>query len=95
MSLPETPQPPAPGSNFLHDFSGPAWASRGPEAIKQLQLFFDHAPIGLSWRELDEHGALGRNVVNRRFCELVGLTPQEASSIENIRQITHPDDWTL
>jgi sigma-B regulation protein RsbU (phosphoserine phosphatase) len=93
MSSPESPQPSAPGSNFVNDFTFFGWASRGPETIKQLQLFFDHAPIGLSWRELDEHGLLGRNVVNRRFCELVGLSPLEASNIDNIRQITHPDDW--
>jgi PAS domain S-box-containing protein len=66
---------------------------RGPEAMRQLLLFFEHAPIGLSWREVDAEGRPGRNVVNKRFCELIGLTPEEASNIENVRQITHPDDW--
>ncbi|HEY9248047.1 MAG TPA: PAS domain S-box protein, partial [Rariglobus sp.] len=61
--------------------------------MRQLQLFFEHAPIGLSWREVDADGRPGRNVVNKRFCELIGLTPDEASNIENVRKITHPDDW--
>lgn len=61
--------------------------------MQQLQLFFDHAPIGLSWREVDEQGRPGKNIVNKRFCELIGLSPDEASNIENVRRITHPDDW--
>jgi PAS domain S-box-containing protein len=69
------------------------WMEGGPEAVTQLQLFFEHAPIGLSWREVDENGRPGRNIVNKRFCELIGLSPLEASNIENVRQITHPDDW--
>jgi len=93
MSSPETPQPPASDRNSTDIYAMPDWLSRGSDATKQLMLFFEHAPIGLSWRELDEHGVLGRNVVNRRFCELLGLTPEEASVHENIRQITHPEDW--
>lgn len=61
--------------------------------MQQLQLFFDHAPIGLSWREVDEQGRPGKNIVNKRFCELIGLSPDEASNIDNVRSITHPDDW--
>lgn len=61
--------------------------------MEQLQLFFEHAPVGLSWREMDPEGQPGRNVVNRRFCELIGLSPEEAADIDNVRQITHPDDW--
>lgn len=61
--------------------------------MQQLLLFFEHAPVGLSWREMDAEGRPGRNVVNKRFCELIGLTPLEASNIENVRAITHPDDW--
>lgn len=61
--------------------------------MQQLQLFFDHAPIGLSWREVDEQGRPGKNIVNKRFCELIGLSPEEASNIDNVRSITHPDDW--
>ena len=94
MFPPETPRPPAvvpppdPGdASFSH------WLSRGPEAMQQLQLFFDHAPIGLSWREVDEQGRPGKNIVNKRFCELIGLSPEEASHIENVQRITHPEDW--
>lgn len=61
--------------------------------MQQLQLFFDHAPIGLSWREVDEQGRPGKNIVNKRFCELIGLSPEEASNIENVHRITHPEDW--
>jgi sigma-B regulation protein RsbU (phosphoserine phosphatase) len=90
-------EPPPPPVDAAHPageaFSVPAWLTRGPDAINQLLLFFDHAPIGLSWREVDEHGGPGKNVVNRRFCELIGLTTEEASCIENVRRITHPDDW--
>jgi phosphoserine phosphatase RsbU/P len=93
MSSPETPQPPAPSAKSPDDFTVPGWLSGGPEALHQLVLFFDHAPIGLSWREIDANGVLQHNVVNRRFCELVGLTPEEASNVENIRKITHPEDW--
>ncbi len=69
------------------------WMQRGPEAMRQLQLFFEHAPIGLSWREVDDTGRPGRNIVNKRFCELIGLSAEEASNIENVHKITHPDDW--
>jgi PAS domain S-box-containing protein len=93
MSSSETPLSSAASPHFSADCSVPSWVSRGPDAINQLLLFFDHAPIGLSWREIDAHGVLGRNVVNRRFCELVGLNPEEAGSIEKIRQISHPEDW--
>lgn len=65
----------------------------GPDAMQQLLLFFEHAPVGLSWREMDDAGRPGRNVVNKRFCELIGLTAEEAADIENVRAITHPDDW--
>jgi PAS domain S-box-containing protein len=61
--------------------------------MRQLQLFFEHAPVGLSWREVDEQGRPGKNIVNKRFCELIGLSPEEASDIENVHRITHPDDW--
>ena len=61
---------------------------------RELQLLFDHSPIGLSWREFDEHGQTGINHVNRRFCELIGLTSEEASQPGNIQRMTHPDDWS-
>ena len=52
------------------------------QKTRELQLLFDHSPIGLSWREVDEHGRAGVNHVNRRFCELIGLTPEEAADID-------------
>ena len=59
---------------------------------EQLQLFYDHAPIGISWIELGRDG--GRDVFhpNRRFCEILGFTAAEASDYNNIRLATHPDD---
>lgn len=63
------------------------------QKTRELQLLFDHSPIGLSWREVDEHGQAGINHVNRRFCQLIGLTHEEAADIENIHRVTHPDDW--
>ncbi|MCU0792187.1 MAG: PAS domain S-box protein [Opitutaceae bacterium] len=60
---------------------------------RELQMLFDHSPIGLSWREFDENGNPGFNHVNQRFCELIGLSREEASKLENVQRITHPDDW--
>lgn len=93
MSSPELPRTPEDAPTFHGEVTLPDWLSRGPDAMRQLQLFFEHAPIGLSWREVDSSGTPGKNIVNRRFCELIGLTPEEASNIENVRKITHPDDW--
>lgn len=93
MSSPETPRTPTPVSSTSGETSFPDWLIRGPAAASQLQLFFEHAPVGLSWREVDGDGRPGRNIVNKRFCELIGLTPEAASNIENIRKVTHPDDW--
>lgn len=62
-------------------------------AQDELRVLFDHAPIGISWREFDRQGHPGANHVNRRFCELIGLTAEEARDIENVRRATHPDDW--
>jgi len=59
----------------------------------QLAVFFNHAPIGISWREVDPTGRPGANHVNSRFCELIGLSATEALDIENVRRATHPDDW--
>lgn len=58
----------------------------------QFAAFYDHAPIGLSWREFGPDGRPGLNHVNARFCEIIGLTPQEAADITNVYRITHPDD---
>lgn len=60
---------------------------------RELQLLFEHSPIGLSWREFDANGSPGTNHVNRRFCELIGLTPLEASDLANVQRVTHPEDW--
>ena len=61
----------------------------------QLSLFFQHAPIGISWRELDRDGRPGVNHVNRRFCEIIGLSAEDAADIANVKRITHPDDWKV
>lgn len=61
----------------------------------QLKLFFEHAPIGISWREMDAHGQPGRNRVNHRFCQIIGISAEEAEDIDNVRRITHPDDWKI
>jgi len=93
MSSPETPSTSAQAPRSEGESSIPDWVIRGPDAAAQLQLFFEHAPVGLSWREVDKDGTPGRNIVNKRFSELVGLTAEEASNIDNVRKITHPDDW--
>jgi phosphoserine phosphatase RsbU/P len=93
MSSPEMPRSPADALFSPGGTSLPEWLSRGPDAVQQLTLFFEHAPVGLSWREVDAEGRPGKNIVNRRFCELIGLSADEASNIENVRKITHPDDW--
>ncbi|MEY4488347.1 MAG: hypothetical protein RIQ79_855, partial [Verrucomicrobiota bacterium] len=48
---------------------------------KEMQLLFDHSPIGLSWREIDADGKPGFNHVNRRFCELIGLSSEDAADL--------------
>lgn len=62
-------------------------------AQDELRVLFEHAPIGISWREFDREGHPGANHVNRQFCELIGLTSEEARDIENVRRATHPEDW--
>jgi PAS domain S-box-containing protein len=62
-------------------------------AQDELRILFDHAPIGISWREFTRQGHPGANHVNRKFCELIGLTAEEARDIENVRRATHPEDW--
>lgn len=59
----------------------------------QLSAFFVHAPIGISWRVVDDQGRPGANHVNHQFCALMGITPEEALDIENVRRATHPEDW--
>lgn len=93
MSSPDNPRLPADAPRPAGEVTLPDWLSQGPDAASQLQLFFEHAPVGLSWREVDPQGRPGKNIVNRRFCELIGLNAEEASHIENVHKITHPDDW--
>ncbi len=69
---------------------GPATAAQ--EVHEQLRLFFDHAPIGISWVEWAQDGAREVHYLNHRFCEIIGLTPAEAADYTNVRNITHPDD---
>ncbi|HEX2100215.1 MAG TPA: SpoIIE family protein phosphatase, partial [Candidatus Synoicihabitans sp.] len=61
----------------------------------QLSLFYEHAPIGISWREVDREGRPGTNHVNHRFCQIIGLDEAAAADIDNVRRITHPEDWLL
>ena len=58
----------------------------------QLTAFYNHAPIGISWREFGPDGQPGTNHVNARFCSIIGLTPEQAADVENVFAITHPDD---
>lgn len=80
-------------ARLLHEATVREQELRRTEA--QLALFSEHAPIGLSWREMSREGLPGANHVNQRFCELIGLTAQEARDIENVRRATHPDDWAV
>jgi phosphoserine phosphatase RsbU/P len=59
---------------------------------EQRKLFFDHAPIGLSWVEWGRSGMPDVYHLNQRFCQLIGLTQEEARDFANIRRATHPDD---
>ena len=59
---------------------------------EQLKVFFDHAPIGISWREFREDGQPSVNHVNARFCEIIGLTAEQASDLNNVLAITNPED---
>jgi phosphoserine phosphatase RsbU/P len=59
---------------------------------EELAAFYDHAPIGISWREFNEDGSPTINHVNSRFCEIVGVDAKAAEDIRNIMRITHPDD---
>lgn len=58
-------------------------------ASDQLRLVFDHAPVGISWVEW---GNPDKYRLNERFCQIIGLTAQEAESFDNIMQATHPAD---
>jgi phosphoserine phosphatase RsbU/P len=60
---------------------------------QQMVTIFNYGPIGISWREVDAAGNPGKNHINQRFTEIIGLTEEEALDIENVRRCTHPDDW--
>ncbi|MEI6862300.1 MAG: SpoIIE family protein phosphatase, partial [Verrucomicrobiota bacterium] len=62
------------------------------QVYEQLQLFYDHAPIGISWVEWGRDGTRDIFHPNRRFCEILGFTAAEASDYNNVRLATHPDD---
>jgi phosphoserine phosphatase RsbU/P len=72
-----------------------AQAKQLRDAQGQLHIFFEHAPIGLGWREMDDNGVPGTNYVNQRFCELIGLSMEEARDIENVRRVTQAEDWDV
>ena len=59
---------------------------------EELSAFFNHAPIGITWREFDEDGNPSIHHVNQRFCDIVGLSAEEAEDVENMLRVTHPDD---
>lgn len=59
---------------------------------QELAAFYVHAPIGITWLEFNRDGTPSINHVNRRFCEIVGLTVEEASDVGNVMRVTHPDD---
>ena len=61
---------------------------------EELSAFFNHAPIGITWREFDADGNPSINHVNQRFCDIVGLTQEESADVENMMRVTHPDDRT-
>ena len=79
-------------ARLAHDYAEQAAQLR--DARSQLQIFFDEGPIGLSWREMSVDGQPGANYVNQRFCEIMGLTIEEARDIKNVERVTHPEDRT-
>ncbi len=58
-------------------------------AHDQLRVLFEHAPVGISWVE---KGATDIYHLNDRFCQIIGLSYDEARSYENLLKATHPDD---
>lgn len=62
-------------------------------AEAQMQIFFEHAPIGISWREMLNDGMPGVAHVNQRFRELVGIEQEDETDFSAIQQRTHPEDW--
>ncbi|BET65843.1 hypothetical protein ASA1KI_07610 [Opitutales bacterium ASA1] len=58
-------------------------------ASDQLHILFANAPVGISWVEWGDPDVYH---LNDRFCQIVGLSPREAESFENLVRATHPDD---
>ncbi len=58
-------------------------------AHDQLRVLFEHAPVGISWVEKGDPDVYH---LNDRFCEIIGLSYNEARDYQNILQATHPDD---
>ncbi|WP_225919500.1 PAS domain S-box protein [Actomonas aquatica] len=58
----------------------------------QLTAFYDHAPIGISWREINADGQPGANHVNATFLKIIRLTHEQVADVNNVYAITHPDD---
>jgi len=58
-------------------------------ANEQFRLLFEHAPVGISWVEW---GNPDKYHLNERFCEIIGLKPEESEDFGNIMRATHPDD---
>ena len=58
-------------------------------AHDQLRVLFEHAPVGISWVE---KGPTDIYHLNDRFCQIIGLSYDEARSYENLLEATHPDD---
>lgn len=55
----------------------------------QFRLLFEHAPLGVSWVEFGEQEVYH---LNERFCEIIGLSQDDARDFRNIQGVTHPDD---
>ena len=66
--------------------------SEARQVHEQLRVFYEHAPIGISWLEWGQDGAGDILHPNRRFCEILGFTAEEARDFNNVRRATHPDD---
>lgn len=64
-----------------------AFEAQLQESEQTFRALFDSAPIGIVHTSMD--GLLIR--VNRRFCEILGMTEEELIGI-SYREITHPDD---
>ncbi len=67
-------------------------AERAAEALaksEQFRLVFEHAPMGISWVEFGDPDIYH---LNERFCEIIGLTREEAEDFDNIIKVTHPED---